>query len=89
MRYLIIDERAESNVNFQSLNSHLFLVQEEVEEVEQKVADAEHSRSYARHFFTNFCTPIFLEAFVLTFLAGGLALHTAASRLYNHHGSDD
>ncbi|KAK9917857.1 hypothetical protein WJX75_008970 [Coccomyxa subellipsoidea] len=43
--------------------------QEEVEEVEQKVAEAEHSRSYARQFFTNFCTPVFLEAFVLTFLA--------------------
>lgn len=44
--------------------------QEEVEEVEQKVAEAEHSRSYARQFFTKFCTPVFLEAFVLTFLAG-------------------
>ncbi len=44
--------------------------QEEVEEVEHKVSEAEHSRSYARRFFTKFCTPVFLEAFVLTFLAG-------------------
>ena len=46
------------------------LVQEEVEEVEQKVVEAEHSRSAARRFLTRFCTPVFLEAFVLTFLAG-------------------
>ena len=44
--------------------------QEEVEEVEQKVAEAEHSRSAARRFLTRFCTPVFLEAFALTFLAG-------------------
>lgn len=53
-----------------------YFVQEEVEEVEQKVAEAEHSRSYARQFFTNFCTPVFLEAFVLTFLAGQRTSHT-------------
>ena len=46
------------------------VLQEEVEEVEQKVVEAEHSRSAARRFFTRFCTPVFLEAFVLTFLAG-------------------
>ena len=44
--------------------------QEEVEEVEHKVAEAEHSRSAARRFLTRFCTPVFLEAFALTFLAG-------------------
>ena len=47
-----------------------FWLQEEVEEVEQKVVEAEHSRSAARRFLTRFCTPVFLEAFVLTFLAG-------------------
>ena len=46
------------------------LVQEEVEEVEQKLTEAEHSRSQLRRFCTKFCTPVFLEAFVLTFLAG-------------------
>jgi hypothetical protein len=58
-----------------------YFVQEEVEEVEQKVAEAEHSRSYARQFFTNFCTPVFLEAFVLTFLAGQRTSHTP---IYHH-----
>lgn len=55
--------------------------QEEVEEVEQKVAEAEHSRSYARQFFTKFCTPVFLEAFVLTFLAGQQAAHSNPQEL--------
>ena len=50
------------------------LRQEEVEEVEQKVVEAEHSRSAARRFLMRFCTPVFLEAFVLTFLAGALAV---------------
>ena len=54
-------------------------MQEEVEEVEHKVAEAEHSRSYARRFFTKFCTPVFLEAFVLTFLAGLSGNFTCAS----------
>jgi hypothetical protein len=45
-------------------------LQEEVEEVEQKLSEVEHSRGYVRRLFTKFCTPVFLEAFVLTFLAG-------------------
>ena len=48
----------------------LELAQEEVEEVEQKLTEAEHSRSQMRRICTKFCTPVFLEAFVLTFLAG-------------------
>jgi hypothetical protein len=59
--------------------------QEEVEEVEQKVAEAEHSRSAARRFFARFCTPVFLEAFALTFLAGACSILTAFSRA--GHGS--
>ncbi len=47
-----------------------FLSQEEVVEVEHKLSEAEHSRSQLRGFCTKFCTPAFLEAFVLTFLAG-------------------
>ena len=46
------------------------LVQGEVEEVEHKLTEAENSRGQLRRFFTKFCTPVFLEAFVLTFLAG-------------------
>ena len=46
------------------------LAQEEVVEVEHKLSEAEHSRSQLRGFCTKFCTPAFLEAFVLTFLAG-------------------
>ena len=38
--------------------------------MEQKLTEAEHSRSQMRRFCTKFCTPVFLEAFVLTFLAG-------------------
>ena len=52
--------------------------QEEVEEVEQKVAEAEHSRSAARRFLTRFCTPVFLEAFALTFLAGAPQLQPSS-----------
>jgi len=50
--------------------SWLLLAQEEVVEVEHKLTEAEHSRSQLRRFCTKFCTPAFLEAFVLTFLAG-------------------
>ncbi len=45
-------------------------MQGEVEEVEHKLTEAENSRGQLRRFFTKFCTPVFLEAFVLTFLAG-------------------
>ena len=47
-------------------------VQEEVEEVEAKLSEAEHSASHGavRAFFAQFCTPVFLEAVVLTFLGG-------------------
>lgn len=38
--------------------------------MEQKLTEAEHSRSQLRRVCTKFCTPVFLEAFVLTFLAG-------------------
>lgn len=46
--------------------------QEEVEEVEAKLSEAEHSASHSavRAFFAQFCTPVFLEAVVLTFLGG-------------------
>ena len=47
------------------------LMQGEVEEVEHKLTEAENSRGQLRRFCTKFCTPVFLEAFVLTFLAGG------------------
>lgn len=50
--------------------SWLLLAQEEVVEVEHKLTEAEHSRSQLRRFCTKCCTPAFLEAFVLTFLAG-------------------
>ncbi|CAL5223754.1 g6316 [Coccomyxa viridis] len=43
--------------------------QGEVEEVEHKLTESENSRGQLRRFFTKFCTPVFLEAFVLTFLA--------------------
>ncbi|KAK9827359.1 hypothetical protein WJX81_000872 [Elliptochloris bilobata] len=42
--------------------------QEEVEEVEAKLTEAEHSHSAVRAFFAQFCTPVFLEALILTFL---------------------
>ena len=45
-------------------------MQEEVDEVEHKLTEAENSRGQLRRFCTKFCTPVFLEAFVLTFLAG-------------------
>ena len=47
-------------------------VQEEMEEVEAKLTEAEHSASHSavRAFFAQFCTPVFLEAVVLTFLGG-------------------
>ena len=48
----------------------LVLMQEEVDEVEHKLTEAENSRGRLRRFCTKFCTPVFLEAFVLTFLAG-------------------
>ena len=46
------------------------VMQGEVEEVEHKLTEAENSRGQLRRFCTKFCTPVFLEAFVLTFLAG-------------------
>ena len=47
-------------------------MQEEVEEAEAKLSEAEHSASHGavRAFFAQFCTPVFLEAVVLTFLGG-------------------
>lgn len=46
--------------------------QEEVEEAEAKLSEAENSHSHGavRAFFTQFCTPVFLEALILTFLGG-------------------
>ncbi|KAM7506233.1 hypothetical protein LguiB_005137 [Lonicera macranthoides] len=40
----------------------------EMEEVEEKL-EAGQGKSTARRFFSRFCTPIFLESFILTFLA--------------------
>ncbi|KAG6512904.1 GDT1-like protein 4 [Zingiber officinale] len=40
----------------------------EIEEVEEKLESGQ-GKSTLRHFFTRFCTPIFLESFILTFLA--------------------
>ncbi|XP_062182394.1 GDT1-like protein 3 isoform X3 [Phragmites australis] len=40
----------------------------EMEEVEEKLESGQ-GKSTIRRFFTRFCTPIFLEAFILTFLA--------------------
>uniref|UniRef100_K3ZJI3 GDT1 family protein n=1 Tax=Setaria italica TaxID=4555 RepID=K3ZJI3_SETIT len=40
----------------------------EMEEVEEKLESGQ-GKSTARRFFARFCTPIFLEAFILTFLA--------------------
>ncbi|KAF8694093.1 hypothetical protein HU200_038553 [Digitaria exilis] len=40
----------------------------EIEEVEEKLESGQ-GKSTARRFFARFCTPIFLEAFILTFLA--------------------
>lgn len=54
--------------------------------MEHKVAEAEHSRSYARQFFTKFCTPVFLEAFVLTFLAGPHSTLTSLSFFFYNSG---
>ena len=46
--------------------------QEEVEEAEAKLSEAENSHSHGavRAFFAQFCTPVFLEALILTFLGG-------------------
>lgn len=55
--------------------------------MEHKVTEAEHSRSYARRFFTKFCTPVFLEAFVLTFLAGWIPLTANAVSSEAFHGT--
>jgi len=46
--------------------------QEEVEEAEAKLSEAEekHNQGAVRRFFAQFCTPVFLEALVLTFLGG-------------------
>ena len=43
-----------------------------MEEAEAKVSEAEekHNPGAVRRFFTQFCTPVFLEALVLTFLGG-------------------
>ncbi|KAF8670103.1 hypothetical protein HU200_050919 [Digitaria exilis] len=40
----------------------------EIEELEEKLESGQ-GKSTARRFFARFCTPIFLEAFILTFLA--------------------
>ncbi|XVF41537.1 hypothetical protein PTKIN_Ptkin01aG0287300 [Pterospermum kingtungense] len=40
----------------------------EIEEVEEKLESGQGKSSY-RRFFSRFCTPIFLESFILTFLA--------------------
>ncbi|PIA38319.1 hypothetical protein AQUCO_02800179v1 [Aquilegia coerulea] len=40
----------------------------EMEEVEEKLETQQGKTAY-RRFFSRFCTPIFLEAFILTFLA--------------------
>lgn len=40
----------------------------EMEEVEEKLESGQ-GKSVARRFFSRFCTPIFLESFILTFLA--------------------
>ncbi|XP_042468378.1 GDT1-like protein 4 isoform X1 [Zingiber officinale] len=40
----------------------------EIEEVEEKLESGQ-GKSTLRRFFTRFCTPIFLESFILTFLA--------------------
>ncbi|XP_074584780.1 GDT1-like protein 4 [Curcuma longa] len=40
----------------------------EIEEVEEKLESGQ-GKSTLRQFFTRFCTPIFLESFILTFLA--------------------
>ncbi|KAG0465596.1 hypothetical protein HPP92_019760 [Vanilla planifolia] len=40
----------------------------EMEEVEEKL-EAGQGKSYYRRIFSRFCTPIFLESFILTFLA--------------------
>lgn len=40
----------------------------EIEEVEEKLEGGQGKTSY-RRFFSRFCTPIFLESFILTFLA--------------------
>lgn len=40
----------------------------EMEEVEEKL-EAGQGKSFYRRFFSRFCTPIFLESFILTFLA--------------------
>ena len=42
--------------------------------MEHKLSEAEHSRGQLRRICSNFCTPVFLEAFVLTFLAGAHAV---------------
>ncbi|XP_002983381.2 GDT1-like protein 3 [Selaginella moellendorffii] len=43
--------------------------QNELGEVEEKLEGSTHGKSRVRQFFTRFCTPIFLESFILTFLA--------------------
>jgi len=43
--------------------------QKELEEVEEKLEGGQQKKSLVRRVFARFCTPIFLEAFILTFLA--------------------
>lgn len=56
------------------------MVQEEVEEVEAKLeASEQQPRTKWQRVLTQLCTPVFLEAFILTFLAGQPLLVRAAA----------
>lgn len=50
---------------------HILAVQDEVEEVEAKLeASEQQPRTKLQRILNRLCTPVFLEALILTFLAG-------------------
>lgn len=55
--------------------------------MEHKLSEAEHSRGQLRRICSKFCTPVFLEAFALTFLAGVHAAETSPNPYLRRCGS--
>ena len=65
-------------------------MQEEVEEVEAKLeASEQQAQTQWQRMLARLCTPVFLEALILTFLAGSLlSAHLTVQRWYTPQLSD-
>lgn len=67
------------------ISAYLF-VQDEVEEVEAKLeASEQQARTKWQRVLTRLCTPVFLEALILTFLAGQPLQQLNSHTPWRHH----